>query len=613
MIVKDFKGYIEGLDISKIPLDRLAYPSKNVLCIKGKAYVRPGLKNDGFAAFGTTKISAEYVFKDAKGGSHALRTCGINLQLKKNGQWFTIYSGIDADALRVRFATWVDGNGSIIKKRLAFVDGSVNIHQWSGAVAEVASIATATITIAGDKTLLQLGFDPGNAANQHVLIVRFAGDGTVSDITDLQHDDDCTDQALHLTSTPSLTPAAGDLVIALPVAYANISGFLKDDIYTYKNHLVVTSLESTSMYFSHIETFAVASGWTYAVPAAASRTALTAMQLELDGNYTAMISRKNVLWVSTADKWFKMTKLNDINAYDQWIEIEDFPQAERKGSLPFAVANYKGDMVFMSQDHTLQRVSTVEILGTDSLELLSDEVEDLLLRLDMTEIRLYYESRYIWIVCPADSTVLLLDMVGDASLGIDKMWNTPQIVPVTCMSNIDGVRYGHHSTRAETFEMFSGTNDLGVPIEAIIAFGYGSGDNQLGYKAHERIGISGRISPVTKTLVEQFFETDGAKAQDSFTIDGETATTYDLPDDVSWGAVPWASRSWGGADMDTTALKRFYAFSKYDAVSYFEHRPVFTITSRTVEAREVEFQLLAWSIDQRESKEAVGEDLYIER
>lgn len=616
MITKDFKGYVEGLDVTKVPLDRFVYPSKNILCLKGKAYVRPGLLNDGFAASGSTKIMSEYVWKDSKSGEQALRVCGTALQLKKEGQWFTIYSGINADALRVRFATWVDENGTVIKKRLAFVDGSSNLHQWSGAVGVVASYDGATDIATLDSaatTALLRGFDPGDGTAQAVVIVHFAGDGTVSSIESKLHDSTGSANTLHITVAPTQDPVAGDLIIAVPVAYNVPADVLKDDIYSYKNHLVLASLDSVSLYFSHVSTFAVATGWTFTVPAAASRTALTALFLQLDGNYTAMISRKNVLWVSTADKWFKMTKLNEVNAYSQWIEIVDFPQAERKGALPFAVANYKGDMVFISQDKTLQRVSTVEILGTDSLELLSDEVEDLLLRLDMDEVRIYYESRYIWIICPNDSTVLMLDMVGEPSMGIERFWNTPQIVPVTCMSTIDGVRYGHSSTRAETFEMFSGTNDLEVPIEAKIAFGYGSAGEELGYKTHSKIGISGRISPTTKATVDQYFETDGAKAQDTFVIDGETAKTYEMPDDVSWSAVPWASRSWGGADMVVSALKRFFAFSKYDAVSYFEHRPVFTITSRTVEAREVEFQLLSWFIDQVSSKEAIGEDLYIER
>lgn len=621
MIVKDFIGYKEGRDVSKIPLQNLAYPSKNMLVLKGKAYVRPGIANDGFAATGSTGVLGEYVWKDSKSGEHALRAAGTALQLKKakssdlTGQWFDIYNGIDSDAARVRFSTWVDGNGSILKKRLAFVDGSANLHQWNGAVGIVASYDggtnTATLDSAASTALLR-GFDPGNANAQTAVVVRFNADGTVAGTEEKTYINDCSGNTIVFSGSLTDAPAAGDLIIAKPKAYTNLSTTLKDDVYSFKNHLVVAGLNSVRMNFSHIEDFDVQTGWTFTVPGLGSRTAHTAIQIELAGNYTAMIARKNVLWASTADGWVKMTKLLEENAYGSLLEIEDFPQAERKGALPFAVANYKGDIVHLSQDKTLHRVFSNELVGTDTLEILSDDVEDLLLRLNMAEVRLYYESRYIWIVCPAESTVLMLDMVGDPERGIGAYWNPPQIVPCSYISIIGGVRYGHHNSRAETFTLFSGTNDLGVAIEAVYAPGYHSGEHELKYKTHETIGMSHRISSTTKATVRQYFETDGEKASDEFIIDGATAKTYDAPEDISFGILPWASVARGGAS-ETTALRRSYSFSKYSRISYFEHRPVITITSRTTEEREAEFQLLAWWIDQRASQEKTGDDLYISR
>lgn len=618
MIVKDFLGYKEGQDISKVSLQNLAYPSKNVLIHRGKAYVRPGILNDGTDPTGTNPIIGETVWKDSKSGEHALRVMGTALQLKKEGKWFTIYSGISATASRARFATWVDSSGTVIKKRLAFVDGSANLHQWSGAVGVVASYDGATDIATLDSaatTALLRGFDPGDSTSQAVIIVRFAADGSVATIESKLHNSTGAANTLHITTAPTNDPAAGDLIIAVPVAYTNLSTVLKDEVYTYKNHLIVGGLNAVSLYFSHVSTFAVATGWTFTVPG--TKTALTAIQLELDGNLTALISRKDVLWVSTVDKWFKLTKLNAVNAYDQWVEIEDFPQGERNGALPYAVAISKGDIIFMSQSKTLQKIATVEVLGTDQLELLSDEVEDLLLRLDETEMRIYYEGRYIYLIFPNESTMLMLDIVGDPARQVGAFWHTPQILPIASLSIIAGVKYGHSSVRDETFELFVGTSDnlrtvagadAKTQIEGTLAFGYSSGEHDFKYKAHTKFGISGRMNRTTLCKVNQYFETDGAKATDEFIAVGENMTLYDISDDVAFGVVPWATRSWGGADLDTTTVKRFYAFSNYDAVSYFEHRPVFTIYGD-----EVEFQLLGWYIDQVASKEVIGEDLYIER
>lgn len=608
MIVKDFKGYIEGQDITKVPVNNLCYPAKNVFVHKGKAFTRLGIENDGELSTVDAPVHSEFVWKDALAGELPLRCTGQKVQLKWNGRWYTIFSSLDANVVRVRFATWVDGNGTIIKKRLFFVDGSDAVYEWNGGVATVASYnaGTPAITISGTSNLNALGFDAGNVTPQTMVVVRIDVDGNVIGYEEKTQVDDCTDLVMTLSSALTDAPDAGDLVIAKPSVYTTLTGFIKDEVYNYKGHIVFWGFNNVQIYFSHIATFAIATGLDFSIPAPASRTALTAFSLNLDGKPTANIGRKDDLWLSTIDDWFKITKLNDVNAYDLFVEVEKVETIERTGSLPYAVAKHKGDIIFMAQDHTLNRITTLEITGQTDIERLSDSVEDLLARLDMTEIRMYYAERYIYIFLPAESTLLMLDL-------IEGYFQPPQTIPANCMSIIDGAKYAHSNSRDETFYLFKGRNDLGSPIDAVFAFGYRSGEHEFRWKQATLFGISGRMITSTKVTAQHLHETDGDKLISESVFSGNEVAFYDAGTDDSWASYPWGFRSWAGADMEAVESKRFYGFDKLDGVSWFESRAIFTVAPIDGENVDVEFQLLAWYLDESLSTRKLDDEVFITR
>lgn len=604
MYVKDFKRYLDSRDLTKVPVDCLAYPSKNCIIYKGVVHRRLGIANDGNDPTEDSPVIGEYVWKDQVGGGiRPLKAWNTSLQMKYNDKWITIYTGIDANAENVRFARWLDSTGSIIKKRLYFVDGSDSIHEWNGAIATVSSVAGQDITISGVKTLLQLGFDAGTAVA--ITIVKFDGNGDYVSQSNYTYTDDCTDQILHIDTAISPSLTAGDLIIATPIEHTStLSGVLKDDLYTYKNHLGIGSIQSNAVYFSSIET-----PLDYTVPVPASRTAISPFTIYLTGgNYTAMISRKDVLWISTADSWIKVTKTEQQNSYDEWVTIEDFEQPENNGALPFAVTKYKTDVIYMAQDKRLRRITTLELTGKDDTILLSDDIENLLLRLDTDNCRLYYLSRYIYICLPRESTLLMLDMVGDVDMGLAMFWQPPQTIPISHISIIDNVQYGHSNTNNETFEFFTGGDDLGSPISTMIASGlHGSSDRHDQIK-HQRLGIDGRITTATDVTIIQKFEAEGKTAKFPTVIDGSKMKLFDVLDDVSYAMVPWATRSWAGADMEQVPYKRFFVFDTFDMVSWFEHQLLLEI-----EGKDKDFQLIGWSLDNQKSDQKVDSALFVQK
>ena len=607
MVIDSFIGYRESADISKIPSGYLAYPSRNVLVTKGKVITRGGLENDGNAPTVDEAVHSEFVWKDAPGGERPLRVHGTTLQVKHLGKWVTFFTGLDADTTRVFFATWIDSNTTVIKKRLFFCDGSRNLYQWNGFLGTVASYTPTTITFVADKANLGLmGADAGNVTTQTVVIKSLDGSGVVDDSDEETYTTDPTGGlTMALAGAPTFTPVAGDLVFCKPTTVANAvsSTFNIDVIANYQNHLVAAQYDNVSVYLSHVSTYVLATGLTFVQPAAGSRTAVTAIYLQLDGGFQGMSTRKGILWISDNDDWYKVTKTVEVNAYGLWVDVEKFETGESKGCLPMAIAKHKGDLIYLAKDLTLQRITTLDVIGKDDIELLSDDVEALFRRLDNDDVRLYYFERGIYIIFPQESTLIILDTA-------EQRWyfQPPQDIPMNCMSVIGGIKYGHHNGNNETFQLFTGRNDLGTEsAQAVIALGCLDSGKHFDYKDSMKFGIDCRLTLSTEVQGDRYFEENGAKATATYSFVGEDITTFASDDDASWATHPYGSVPWGGTD-DTEDLLRAFVFDLEKQTGYFEIRPIITISGA-----EAEFHLLAIHIDNAPSKRSIGQNLFVPR
>lgn len=601
MTIEGYKGYREGQDILQIPADYLTYPSKNCIVYKGKIVSRLGIKNDGTPHTVSSKVHSEYVWKKAPGGAKALRVWGTTIQVKWNGIWITIYDGLDANTTRLRFTSWIDTNGSIIKSRLFMVDGSENVYEWNGAIATIAAIqggdAADLVRISDTKTLLQLGFDPGNVTTRNAKIVSLDVNGVPDNITEYAYTDTLSlNNRLTLGSNPSPVQAVGDLLIASVIKHTTVlAGVLKDEIYTFKNQLYVGNLESGRIQYSDAIDYL-----DFTPPVTA--TAVTPGLLDLDGNLTAMIERKGVLWISTVDDWYKVTKAIEENAYGYWTTVEKFEAAESVGAKPFAVAIQKGDVVFMAQDKRLRRIITLEVLGIDDIELISDQIDGLLDRMTLEDVRVYYHQRYIFVISGTEGITLMLDVVAGEYM-------PPQYIGMSCMSIIDGVRYGHSNSRNETFNLFFGRNDLGGEIEIVIAPGFTHSKDNFMLKKHDKFGLHARATLNSAVGIDYQYEEFGANVTKPAQFDVANIKVYEVPTDVSFGANPFGAYSFIGVDDDPdNSLKGFFIFDQQQMVSWFDFRPVFTITGE-----DVEFHLLAWTINDEPSDDNIPQDLFINR
>ena len=596
MLINYFKGYLEGIDITKIPRDYLAFPSVNVLIYKGVAYKRPGTEALGEVSQENNPVIGEYTWKDAQPGAVSVRAVDTKLQawlepFKEGEGWVDIFDGIDGDADRVRFATWIDANNTIIHNRLFAVDGSTNLHQWNGAIGVVASVSDSTITLEDTRTAEFLGFDTATDTNTQTIIVN----GNEYEYSDL------TGQDLTLTTRPSTGDISpGDLVIAKPttVTDAISSAFNLDHIFNYKNHLTVANLSSGQVLLSHLKTYPIS----FAIPEADDRTALTATSANLDGNITAMIERKGYLWISTQDDWFKVRKLLQANAFGLYLEVEKDETTARNGALPYAVTNYKGDTMFITQDKTLQMITDSDLVQEDTIKLISDDIALLLERLDLTETRIFSHDRYIYIVSPNDATLLMYDTVDD-------FWQPPQNIGMSHLSVIGGELCGHSNSTETSFRMFKTRDDLGVEFSAVFSAGYfDEGRDPFKLSQFTRQGISGRATASAQIMWESLFEAKGSKKVLERQIMADGLKTYTSEQASEWATSPWATVPWAGATPTEDAdLSRFFLFDGAKSPPYFEFRYVITVSGENSA-----FELTGFTANDQESPFRIPNDLFVD-
>lgn len=599
MIIDNFARYINGVDITKISARSLASPSENVFIKKGKISTRLGISLMGQEGEKQSdkRIHSSFTWHASTSGEHPFRAYKRQLQVYKGGLWKDLFQ-ISENAVRVEFASWVDSNTDIIKSRLVFVDGSDNIHTWNGGVAEIVSVSGNNITIKAGKTFSKLGFDKGNVTTQTILI---------KGVEYTYETEDLTTSTITLVETPTGV-VAGDIVIAKPVTHRNsdnLQGTNKDHIFSYNNHLVTANLDSVRLNFSNLSEYSLATGFEFIPPVDPStRTTSSPFFVNLDGNVTAIAERRGTLLVSTINDWFKIKKSVVVNSYGFNVSAEKSDTAERIGALPFAVANFKGDLIYIAQDKTIQNITDVDNIQESAIKLISDDIEGLFDSYDMEDSMIYYDSQNISVIVPKEGSMVMFDTT-------EGFWQPPQKIPINRKSIIDGKQIGHSSSGNESFNLFDGGSDLGSEIIYKIVFGKQPLDNKYSeykYKQFNEIGFNIRMTQNAIANVKLEYETGGGLHEIPLLIDGLTTFFFENEDIFGIGGSPFGTIPLGSASEKVTSrLKRAMVLSKPASISFFEWRPLITL-----QGKDIMFQLMGISID-ASTKDANSKDerLYI--
>ncbi len=159
------RGYNSSGELTNLDGNYLVKGSRDVLIRsnkdKGKVSSRKGYTLKGDAKTVNKGIKSRYGWKTSTGVKRNIRTYYDTMQVWYDGAWHTFKTGFLAKSMW-RFAEW--WNASELIDVLVGVNGTSSVHEWSGAIAKVASVTTNTITKQGYLTGTTIAFVEGGAS-----------------------------------------------------------------------------------------------------------------------------------------------------------------------------------------------------------------------------------------------------------------------------------------------------------------------------------------------------------------------------------------------------------------------------------------------------------------
>jgi hypothetical protein len=246
-------------------------------------------------------------------------------------------------------------------------------------------------------------------------------------------------------------------------------------------------------------------------------------------------------------------KLLDVNAGDGVLN--------KRGIAPM-----KNKLMFISKDKALNFIGRLENLETPQTKNVSDRVKDLFLRLDFDGMDMIYHKYYIYIAVPKESMVLIYNLERQT-------WEPPQIMPISCFSTIKGELHGHSYLSPQTFKLFDGTSDNGVPIEAKFKMSYINSGSRTMVKRFNEIFVEGYIEENTVIDCKVLFDIDGSTGERPFKIEGNDSRIIFKRDiqDGSLGKSTMGKRSLGSKQQTEDVLNKFIGIKGIQSEDHYEY------------------------------------------
>lgn len=574
----DFRGYFEKRDITTLPPGCLVKGSQNIISkTDGTFGNRPGYTLLGAADATIAPIVSSYDWVTTKGYDRHVRSGNNKLQFLYNDDWVTLVSGLSSTTQKYNYATLFLFGGEDLRAMI-FVNGTSNIYEWGGGIAEVASNTATTLTKSGTSTWAEEGFytsTSGRAVTVNGVSYTYTGGETTTTLTGL-------------TALPTFT--AGDVAaqsvlttansaMTAPTGYSAFSTFENTNIHVTPNNQVLLSAENSSLVFlSQTNTY---KDYSFANPRAPGEGGLAVTH----GNNPIFVSQEDTTYVSSGkDAWYQVSFEDFVTANSatgeayQVFTLKPIQSSLTQGALnQSSIFKAKNKVFLLTNEVTMDELGRViNNFITPQFTNYSDPVKDLFDRLDFTDASGIYHRYNIYIAVPRESLVLIYNMS-------EGFWESPQILPISSFSIINNTIYGHSNAVPETYKLFDGYSDNGNPIDAKAYFSYQNFGTRSMTKYFTQYYTEGYISPNTELVIGFNLDTDGCQSTREYTLSGSDDQFVCVTNaDASLGKVSLGKSPLGGSlveyenrpkfrRIDTGQRQDFYemqAFYRSNGVDY---------------------------------------------
>lgn len=570
-------GYSTKPDITNNDPRFLVSGSKNVLVNDGeKVQTRGGYTVYGAANSANNPVESNYDWSTSTGVMRSLRSYDDELEVlfTPAGGSPTWYRVLDAwGAVDFSFAEWWDATE--VLDVLLFVNGGANIYEWSGGIAQIASTTANTITKTGTTTWAQERFYTNR--NRSVLIngttYTYTGGAGTTTLTGVSPNP--TGEAVNSVVTQTVVTRTNE-----PAA-----GVINDVIITFENHLVVGSHKTNTVYISEDAGDPAAGNGYVDFSNSSPRASGEGATLTLNQPTIGFgILNKDLIIFSGKDRIYK-TEFEKITvsttpstAIAETLKVRELKSGSNRSALERDLIASVGDAIaFIDNNKQLRLLTSVEQLENPVFKNISDQIKPDFDAEDFTNGHLRFQDNRFYVTSPVNSKLYIYEIKEDAQGNTKGFWQPPQTLPVRRIARIANATYFHSNGNPETYKLFDGTNDNGLPFKAVAAFAYRSFNNRYALKTFDEWFTEGYISANTQLILRLNYDFDGFTQQIEKIIDGANDDILFQPNVVgSLGDSPLGDVSLGGgASESTSEHPKFRVIHELELIDCFEVQDVY--------------------------------------
>lgn len=553
-------GYRNKEDVTNLPPGVLVVGSQNMTLNDGeRVATRLGYTLDGEANAALFGIASSYDWLTHIGTERHLRSYDDELEYRYVDSagtvtWRRLANGFTSPDFNYA-EYW---NSADLSDELLMVNGSSNIYSWSGGLATFASATVNTITKQGVTTWAEENFYLTGTRSVVIGGTTYTytgGEGTTT-LTGVAPDPTVAAHAVGSIIHQGLRTTANAAMAGIPAALENdLIGVLYNQIY-------IGSFKNRSVYVSKVNNY---QDYTFATPRSVGEGAI----LTLDATPVGFVPQEDNMYITAGlDFWYQTTFQLSADNTDQSLTVNKLKtNAQAAAQSQAMISQIKNDVVFISNEPTLDTLGRVlGVVLTPQSSNISDPIKKDFDSYDFDSGSVFYYRNYIYITVPDQGIVRVFNLTK-------QFWEAPMILPISRFAIIDGLLYGHSSQVPETYKMFTGTNDNGVPISFRAVFSYENGGTRADLKVADEFYTEGYItsnSIITQTLRYDYEGHTGVKA---FPIDGsDTVIIFNLTGDGSLGKQNLGNKNLAGrGDTEDVALPpKFRVIKTTSELDYYE-------------------------------------------
>lgn len=643
------KGYVNNREITNTDSRFLVAPSKNTLIRNNEKVVsRKGYTLKGAAKTINRGIYASTDWKMSNNAKRSLRGYDDELEVWYDNSWVRLKNGWTSTLFQFLKEGWWDTTHQL--DRMLFVNGTADLFSWSGAITDVLSITTNTITkkyyiggitfsfTAATRTIADSGNNfvtHGFAAGQTIIVANSTsndGEYLIESVTA---------GAIVLADTDTLTDEAAGTTLTIRVKGRGTWG--EERFYATGTHkkIVINDIEYT---YTGGETTGTLTGVTPDPTGNVAADDIALQAVETDAAviastfYPELISMLNnhVFVASTKNREVYMSKSSDFADFGYTsplrVPTEGFEMtldATPTGFIPDEDVMYigAGEDDFFEVIFSLNAAQQGETIVIKKLKTSLGQAplnQGSIVHIKNNVAFLNFEPTIDTLGrvqnIDTDQSLPISDDIRNLLESLDRTnahgfyfkrellfafpeegivliynlrfgyWHPPQEIPIARFALIDGQLCGHSHRTNETYVLFDGLNDNGGNFTAVAAFGYENYGTRFDLKNFDELAAEVRISRSTVLDDRILYEEDGSGGEATFEIDaGNPLQVFSKDDEASLGQSPLGSNPLGGLITTISELVKVKKIHTTPALDFFERQRIFSSDSE-----DVQFEILAF-------------------